>query len=538
MGSLLEQIPRDVLEHIAFLVTTFDIFGVPNDLLHLLLTCSTIYHSLSISSAPHLYSRIYQAKYDTGALYHRISATTLTDSAVATELVLRSRLLRRVRKRDLTQQGLGQDFGTAMRMTLESDGLNEAHLHSVHFSQYLSTFVRLALERDRESRGSTITMALWLLALHLSKADIAELSEGQRTLFHRLLRPLIFSSLNGDAVTAPTAIETPTQIRDTFSLPSDSKSGNTKEVYSCPDAASAAILLTLALNETNEIQVPPHLPVNRAAARSSGRSGPTMEDYRVIASYRTALFGDDRPAINGMLGTGYDRSRSRRHDPDFHQKVVGGPATLGTHAYCYIGQFLEGVWEGYYMVSSIGSSDCSGSLRKCSDDLPDFLCRTPMQCSLTLYFSFDDPAAGTNTPWCNTATSIEGEVDNWSVRACDFNVSDTRLELSGVTTPYERLASSEDLDSKRLSQAKDCLIVGQTLEEHEEAWGAFTFAGRVSKDGRITLRREPKHSSEAGLGIWIFQGHLRFGTALVGTWRSRVARDLPGVCGLFSMGRK
>ncbi|KAK7045411.1 hypothetical protein VNI00_007664 [Paramarasmius palmivorus] len=354
---------------------------------------------------------------------------------------------------------------------------------------------------------------------------MADLSEDLKNLLHQLVRPLILSSLNRGIV-APSV--TSVQLDDSPVLSPDTGSENHLPF---PHASSAAIVLSLALHETNNIQIPPHLPINRTTAQSSGRSGPTMEDYRIIAAYKTALFGDDRPLMNKLLGTECDRSRSKRHDPDFHQKMGCGPAPLGAYSYSYIGRFLEGVWEGYYMVSSLNSTTGSGSWKEGASDPPDFLCRRPMQCSLALYYHFDDQQS-------EVLDCIEEEVVNWSVRACDFSASGTRLELSGVVLPYEKLTGAEDCDHKRLSEANDCLIVGQTLEEHGEAWGAFTFAGRVHRDGRITLKREPRHSSEAGLGTWIFQGHLRFGAAFVGTWSSSSTRDQPGVCGLFSMGKK
>jgi hypothetical protein len=190
-------------------------------------------------------------------------------------------------------------------------------------------------------------------------ADMADLSEDLKNLLHQLVRPLLLSSLDvsknlhpifasydsilqrgivAPSVTSVQQHDSPVLSRDTGLLP-------------CPHASSAAIVLSLALHETNEIQIPPHLPINRATAQHSGRSGPTMEDYRVISAYRTVLFGDDRPLMSKLLGTECDQSRSKRHDPDFHQKMGCGPATLGACSYSYIGRFLEGVWEGYYMVN-------------------------------------------------------------------------------------------------------------------------------------------------------------------------------------------
>lgn len=78
------------------------------------------------------------------------------------------------------------------------------------------------------------------------------------------------------------------------------------------------------------------------------------------------------------------------------------------------------------------------------------------------------------------------------------------------TLGYEKhdVESSDTLKAQRdPSEALDILVVGevvalrflslisahfeQTLPDHEQAWGGFRFAGRITPDGLIVVRREP-----------------------------------------------
>ncbi|KAG7087745.1 hypothetical protein E1B28_013686 [Marasmius oreades] len=604
MYSPLERVPPDVLQNIAFLLESSDILSPQRDLLSLLLTCSAMYNSLSPVAAPHLYARLFRSKFDTGALLRRLplQAGILTDSSLTNELMIRCRLLARLRSR-LTQSSLleenvleWEDLRAALRMTLESEGLNEAHLASAGFGAYMVEYLMRLLETrgglrhsNRHIQGEEVSLALWLLILNWSQADVCILSEDMRRKLIVLLRPLVHSSINVESERDVVKLFT-TEAKQYFrgdphmGCNSTTRTTDLADLYSCPPAASAAILLTCVLKEIDKLQAPPHLPVTRTEALSSGRSGPTMEDYRTISSYTTLLFGDDRPVWNGRPSN-LNRRRSLRHDPSFfHQKLelipdrgslTGSAAdddvvpalrqlplvrSNASDVYSYISEFLDGVWAGYYMVSPSLNRDLDTPVSKASNDLeiPDFLCRRPMQAAFSLFFSFQD---------CGDI-SLE---DIWRVLldypasggSCDFSLdSDLSLEISGRHVSYKRLSSgskgARQLDQSSLSLATDCVLVGQvglempgvdvldtdlelmkqTLPEHEQAWSAYRFIGRVRKDGLITFRRVSKYSSDVleGLGAWTFRGHLRYGAALVGTWNSSPSGS-GGIGGVFGMGK-
>jgi hypothetical protein len=155
MLSLLELLPTDILEHIAFLTAPTN-FSPPESLLHLMLTSSTMYHNLSLPSAPHLYAKIFRACFDLGATW-RLSLSKMTDSRLAQELVSRFRLLHRVRRHDLSsRETLKADLCTAMRMLLESDGLNEEYLDSIGFLQFVIGHLERCVEDNLHRRCGDI----------------------------------------------------------------------------------------------------------------------------------------------------------------------------------------------------------------------------------------------------------------------------------------------------------------------------------------------------------------------------------------------
>jgi hypothetical protein len=168
MASFFEKVPRDVLQYIALLVATSSELEPSRHLLHLLLTSSTIYHSLSIHASPHLYANIFRAKFDIVQELHG----QLTDSALAAEWVQRCRLLRRVRRASLASQNAQRDLGAALRMILENDGLNDVHLLAAGFPEFIITFAKAHLPcygTVSSPEYEISALATWLLCFTLSR---------------------------------------------------------------------------------------------------------------------------------------------------------------------------------------------------------------------------------------------------------------------------------------------------------------------------------------------------------------------------------
>jgi len=178
MSSRFETLPNDILQTIVFLSVSTSVFEPPVEILHLLLTHPFIYCSLRVSSASDLYAHIFFTKFDTGASVRRF-CRRLPDSAFATQLLSRCRLLRRVRRADFSSAGLKQDLWTALWMFLESDGLNERQLSQVRFSDFILGLARSELlvhepkSPARPDDTSLKPIIIWLLCLALSRRTYA-----------------------------------------------------------------------------------------------------------------------------------------------------------------------------------------------------------------------------------------------------------------------------------------------------------------------------------------------------------------------------
>jgi hypothetical protein len=176
MSSYLETVPYNVLCHIAYLSASSCVLAVPSDVLRLMLTSRTIYHTLAVSSCPHLYADLFRVKFDIAAHKRRMRFPgQLTSSSLSAELVRRYGMLRHVRLGQVPSQVLlAQDLFTAYMMILESDGLNEKQLEEVHFSEYATTIVRNRLSRsgakDLLAEGID-SLAMWTMWLTLSPRE-------------------------------------------------------------------------------------------------------------------------------------------------------------------------------------------------------------------------------------------------------------------------------------------------------------------------------------------------------------------------------
>jgi len=135
----LNVIPDEVLEHIAFYSGSEQLLGPPSSLPILLTLSRRINGALSPESTPHLYARIFSAKFDFAAPLRRLGASALTASALMGELRSRCIVLKRIRaakdclhdKSPDTANGddvLDNVLWVAYLMMLENDGKNAAQL--------------------------------------------------------------------------------------------------------------------------------------------------------------------------------------------------------------------------------------------------------------------------------------------------------------------------------------------------------------------------------------------------------------------------
>lgn len=173
MDSYLEAIPCDILQHIAFLTTTesYPSSAIPHNILTLLLTSSTLYHALCMNNCPHLYANIFRTRFDVRAASRRFKFQ-ITDSALAGELVLRCKMLRRVRYRNLLPSELRQDLWTAFCMIQESDGLNELHLRHACLPELLLDMVKSWDKTGETPPQEFRSLVIWLLCFTLTQRKL------------------------------------------------------------------------------------------------------------------------------------------------------------------------------------------------------------------------------------------------------------------------------------------------------------------------------------------------------------------------------
>ncbi|KAJ7573983.1 hypothetical protein C8J56DRAFT_475965 [Mycena floridula] len=524
MTLTLQTIPSDVLEHIAFFSFPTSAFEPPSDILNLLLTCHLIHDSLSVPSCPQLYAKVFHTRFDIDPT--RRIADGLTDSILAAELVQRHRVLRRVRRRDTSQETLVQDLSTALAMILENVYLNQAQLSTAGISVFIVDVVLRYLEEAKVTvtrcslYGQHLNLALWLAALTLSSGDVKAAPEELRDNILSLLCPFISRNPNKMLSEHPTAgtggFAISRSLADYPECPKLKTSQHIEFQLSRmkSDATCAAIILAFAYKEVDVLQAPPHLPLNRTEALAALRSGPTKEDYEDIAAFRTPLWADTRlKASPRVIVTTCENSDIYQcHSSDSYGSLAASDRKPS----------LAGVWNGIYMVSPFGALESSDQIAG-TCQTADFLCRTPLQCALDVHIcSSPDEAFITDDPRrigsFKHARDVPGRITTISrYNKCDPLRCDKRSLGSGNALNY--------------------ILTGETLDKHEEAWSGFRYSGRVLDDGTIVLKREPKNTGaeDPGLGTWIFEGKIIYGSAFVGRWRSLAASGEPSIQGIFSM---
>ncbi|KAJ7153440.1 hypothetical protein C8R43DRAFT_445874 [Mycena crocata] len=531
MFSLLEHVPHDVLQHIALLGASPG-FEPPLDLCCLLATCRALYDGLNLHASPHLYAAIFRLKYDDVATNH---TSHWRNSSLASELVQRCRALRRCHRLDISLRGLRQDLWTLLWMVLEEGRC--IPLSEAGFSKFILELARYYLEEETRPCDEIISLVIWLLCLGLSRQEILLQNPEARSTLLMLLRPFVSAS----ALRVPTFTSRPPSSAVVFHpaahdrvsaaaiglAPSHVDSQDPEDEVlmryntricspPLPPPSDAAIILIFALKEAVSLEIPFHLPASRAIAIAENRSGPTAEDYTAFQRARTLLFTDVRAAVTAPSAAA--TLNFMQLDPWIAQVLEApGAAEKRASRSGYTPGCLTGIWEGSLMISSCVSPGAL-NVNNAPARPTDFLCRTPMQCK---FFEFFGPLPlGTDAQ-----------------RILQRKVVVPQDSKTFENLPYRKFIPGETVSQHGSSQRSlDHVLIGQTLREHEDAWGlGFNFAGRVYDNGLIVFTRRPKTDESEMSETWVFEGHLRYGTALVGTFRSSSSDDLCGVQGIFSL---
>ncbi|KAF8628563.1 hypothetical protein AX17_005959 [Amanita inopinata Kibby_2008] len=547
MTSHLEALPRDILQHIAYLSCSTCSVTPPSDVLSLLLTSSGLYKCLSIYDAPHLYAKLFRTKFDFSDECCPWRAR-LTDSSLASDFVERCRTLRRARQRDTSEHLLCQDLVAALWMAIENGGLNEQHLSSVDFSGFVIDLAKRYLAGQGSSPGSqTISRELQALVICLScytltQEKLMNMPSQTRETLLNLLRPVTNHGTTTRTSRAANYIPNSHPLTScnghrnkesnvclASGRPSSSLRWRTRTQFQESQSINlnpltSAIILTFALKEVVPLVIPPHLPETRALALAAHRSGPTIQDFQATIRCRTPLFSG--LYLEDKSGAGLSSTRSLSHiihDPEFHQLIRNNNkfSVTGTSPYCP--GALTGVWEGSYMVSSLEQTTSVNPTKS----IVDFACRKPMQCAITEYLCYPPSIPLPHDP---------DDFFESDVTPRHLSVIGDHIAIQSQKYGYVKLNPTKSVVNKTQrdpTQALDIILLGETLADHEQAWGGYKFVGRIRRDGMIFLKREPKNTEDDLLGTWCFQGCLRYGSAFVGQWSSSACADK--VQGVFSM---
>ncbi|KAI0752946.1 hypothetical protein C8Q80DRAFT_1267409 [Daedaleopsis nitida] len=401
MRTPFSHLPGDVLEHIAYRVALLDLLGPPSHLVSLLATNSRVYHALSIAFNPHLYSRIFRAKFDYRAPARRLTEQSTLAPALANQLVRYCETLKHIRHgyaRTPSDSSIILDLYRAFALCSENDGRNAEQLQWAGLSTFIERYVFDRLWQGREScynwplESGENAFALWLYWFTLTPHKLASHTEEQRACLQTFIRPYAVYNFRYPPFLAPDnhfcfplvgspelynnhSTETPHGYYPQYREPQYVKHSfvHYDEHISIaePPIGLAAKLLYVALleHQPQDYPAPSLVPEDRAEADEIGAGGPTLADYYEFGNLRAALppergDWDWRTLLSQADGVKEDsrswdiklRSLSARQENDWERwrgcydpwngNVIarGATFTLGS---------LNGLWGGRYLDPSI-----------------------------------------------------------------------------------------------------------------------------------------------------------------------------------------
>ncbi|KAL1720280.1 hypothetical protein EV715DRAFT_250634, partial [Schizophyllum commune] len=456
--SFLERAPQDIIREIALLgaASVFD----PQDIVSLLLTSSKIHSVLSIRNCPRLYATVFLAIY--GGPVDLLPYRTLAE-----ELVRRCTLLRRLRKDDMTSDGLKHDLQTAVGMLLENNPRAHARLTGARFFRFVWTLWQTRHTSGAPLDGETAELALVALSLTMTHDNLVSMSVADRKGFMQSLAGYFLEKLGGP-LDAPHNAGHAREGHNSHDISQASDTANGPHPPSTPELGalpvrlySAPTLSTYPVHAALQLYCaahwvaappapPPRLPTTRASAAQVQWPGPTQEDCREFAlAFRTPLFADVCDRVGGDARSG----------PGTSSSVVPGA--------------LTGVWGGCLMI--LGGAACQPVKNaESSADVPEvFDCIRPIQFELKEYLS-SGPETLSGPLRC--LSKVEGG-----------------FERAGTHYSYTRVRPN--VPTSR--DGAHWLVTGEPRPEHAEAWGAYAYAGDVKDDGLVQLIRQPGRTPAA-----------------------------------------
>lgn len=588
---------RPILDLIAFYVAVDPFLGPPSNLVSLLLTSRTVHEHLCVKNNPHLYSEIFRFKFDVAALERRLSPSWTSAPCLANELRHRCVALKYIRQGRVSGPPDRDALWRAYLMMLENDDRNEQHLCQwANLPQWALSAVALRClplrdYDDLPPDPEGTSLALWLLWMTSSLERVRNEGISPCSMVLSSVFPLLVRGYQYPSVLAPdTHFYLPLcEEHDTMTA---GFSGTTTLVSSVhyythqlqlavPPLNPAALLNYLVRREARQDNAPLHpqvtdLPATRQEAVARGISSPalTQEDVAEFHYHtRTHFFNNPRShggrSLSETLDVEWFRLVSCHDLWDVERPLRSIVYSLGTMAGNWCGRMILPDTQAHINATldySIQPSSVQMVQERVSCRFEEHHC-----------LRFSEPLVAPPCPsgfggedvlnaWLPRNTRIRRKVnglqifdpntgkDTWYETYCPDRAQpystaacQRLLNESGMGLYHQSLSAStadddeyEDYAEVSLSGVLDIIITGETSEKQGEAWGYYSYIGRVRRwDGLVVLLRIPvdKPAYDSS-GCYIFRGYVH-GQSLVGRWRDTVTgMDRIGFEGPFVLCRQ
>ncbi|KIJ62839.1 hypothetical protein HYDPIDRAFT_93726 [Hydnomerulius pinastri MD-312] len=602
-----------ILDTIAFYLAVDPFLGPPVNLRSLLLTSRTVYEHLSVANNSRLYADIFRQKFDYAAVERRLPSGWISAPCLAQELCGRFTALKYIRSGRPSLDSDRDALWKAYLMMLENDGCNAQQLFGwASLPRWTLGAIALRSLPSSTSPGNPplylsdpegMSLATWLLWMTSSKGCVTSEDMKLRTGLINVVLPFLVrgyqqfpSTFAPDLYFYLPICEEDEDVTTGFSGPQPTVSQiryfGRKLSIAVPPLTSAALLNYTVRREARQdtIPLPPRigdLPATREDAIARGLRSPvlTQEDVREFHFHtRTRYFGRKHDGLGDtseQLDKEWFRLVGCQNPWAVERPLRGIVYPLGT---------LVANWCGRMLVPDVQAHiHAVMDQRIHPTSVP--LVQERLSCRFEEHhcLPFNEPLVA---PLCPGELSGEDVLNAWLPRDIHFKQRADGLQIfdpsTGKDTWYETyhpdrslpysaaacermrmgllpewrsttsLSATQDTDDgdeygdfveERLSGVQDIIITGETSPKQGEAWGYYSYIGRVRQwDGLIVLLRiavrylhscmsdiasysivitDQMDNQNRDRGRWIFKGYVH-GCSLVGRWRD-TATGMGGV---------
>ncbi|KAF5325951.1 hypothetical protein D9611_001011 [Ephemerocybe angulata] len=444
----LDLVPQEILEHIAFFLSTEEICGPPAHLVSLLLTNRKINARLSTRDNPHFYAVVFAHKFDYRTAKARLGEERIDSEALTEELKRRFTVLKRFRSKKDCLAGTAPSDGcldellaTAYLMMLEDEGRNKMQLlFYSEMDQWIKDYMLhkdgASLTRQRLENGG--------YPLPTTRASLA------MWLFWFFIRPDEYARSRETLDTSVTVFKTLSFSAHLYNLT------NTPWHEHSPDKPSKPGIIVTWYSQPLPI-TPPPLAI------------PAILSFLALVNRRKAL--PIAPSDSTIVSTPLDEWRA-----EWGRAVSSGTDEISD---CFNLGSTEGVWEGFFTYTEFTAYAAmlgGGSPQQLQNSMIGRHQQTWKLAEWHLVES-DEPERSEPLPWGDPLRS-------YFPAGVKLTISDNSLVVQGPGSDepllYHKAGSTK-------GKVVDVIITG----EGHSAWGQFGLTGRVRPcDGFVSLSKD------------------------------------------------